>query len=377
MTDAQPETYIRAVKLSLKFATKRKLNRLMAIRQEFVRAVRFYIDRLWESKGKEKISASCLENTHLTKTWQNHALYYAYQVIKKVMAVAKKRKQPPQKPLIKHNKTILVSRHVVKHGFVDGKWHDYYFEFTSLKKKEGTKRLFEKIYIPTKATKRLRYWLSKPGATISKGCGLNDKWLILFVKIPAVKKQGDKDIGFDCNIKRLFVDSDGRFYGEEMSKKITRIINCKQGSNNWKGLKTDLRNYARSIVNRLPWSEYDKFYFEDLKKIKYKIRKRIKSKRTRRYLTHWPVGDVRRFLEMRAVENGVFVSFEKPSWTSTTCPTCGRVDRGNRVGDLFKCVKCGYENHADTVGALNVLIKGRSASIENNSLRKNTDNKPH
>ncbi len=41
-----------------------------------------------------------------------------------------------------------------------------------------------------------------------------------------------------------------------------------------------------------------------------------------------------------------------PHYTSLTCPE-------NRTSQAkFKCVQCGYENHADVVGALNVLARG-------------------
>jgi putative transposase len=41
------------------------------------------------------------------------------------------------------------------------------------------------------------------------------------------------------------------------------------------------------------------------------------------------------------------------------CPACDYVSGRNRTGQAkFKCVQCGYENHADVVGALNVLARG-------------------
>jgi putative transposase len=45
--------------------------------------------------------------------------------------------------------------------------------------------------------------------------------------------------------------------------------------------------------------------------------------------------------------------------TSLTCPDCDHVSARNRTSQAkFKCVQCGYENHADVVGALNVLARG-------------------
>ena len=44
-----------------------------------------------------------------------------------------------------------------------------------------------------------------------------------------------------------------------------------------------------------------------------------------------------------------------PRNTSRTCPECGYVSAENRpYQPTFDCVACGYADHADTVGAINV-----------------------
>jgi hypothetical protein len=46
--------------------------------------------------------------------------------------------------------------------------------------------------------------------------------------------------------------------------------------------------------------------------------------------------------------------------TSTTCPFCGRIDAASRPErDLFKCVACGHEDHADVNAARNIARRGR------------------
>ena len=55
--------------------------------------------------------------------------------------------------------------------------------------------------------------------------------------------------------------------------------------------------------------------------------------------------------------------FEKvpPAYTSCTCPVCGCCNKRNRPKQaVFRCIHCGYANNADTVGAINVLKKGRT-----------------
>jgi putative transposase len=52
-----------------------------------------------------------------------------------------------------------------------------------------------------------------------------------------------------------------------------------------------------------------------------------------------------------------------PYHTSQTCPECGHVAAENRkTQSNFVCVKCGYENNADHVGAINILERGHRSS---------------
>ena len=50
-----------------------------------------------------------------------------------------------------------------------------------------------------------------------------------------------------------------------------------------------------------------------------------------------------------------------PAYTSQTCPACGHIHANNRKTQaLFLCVECGYTEHADLVGALNILRAGHA-----------------
>jgi putative transposase len=44
-----------------------------------------------------------------------------------------------------------------------------------------------------------------------------------------------------------------------------------------------------------------------------------------------------------------------------TCPACRYASGSNRTTQArFACTECGYENHADVVGAMNVLAAGHA-----------------
>ena len=70
-------------------------------------------------------------------------------------------------------------------------------------------------------------------------------------------------------------------------------------------------------------------------------------------------GEFRRQLDYKVAWNGGILLAVPPHFTSQNCPCCGHVSRENRQTQAkFLCVDCGYENHADVVGAINVLERG-------------------
>ena len=70
-------------------------------------------------------------------------------------------------------------------------------------------------------------------------------------------------------------------------------------------------------------------------------------------------GEFRRQLAYKVVWHGGMLMAVPPHHTSQTCPACAHVSKDNRQTQAkFLCVDCGYENHADVVGAINVLERG-------------------
>lgn len=57
--------------------------------------------------------------------------------------------------------------------------------------------------------------------------------------------------------------------------------------------------------------------------------------------------------------NGGMLLSVAPHYTSQECPLCNHTNEDNRKTQTkFRCVSCDYENHADVVGAINVLERG-------------------
>jgi putative transposase len=63
--------------------------------------------------------------------------------------------------------------------------------------------------------------------------------------------------------------------------------------------------------------------------------------------------------EQKAVASGAAVIYVNPKYSSQECRRCGHVAAENRESQaVFRCVACGYEDHADANAARNVLARG-------------------
>jgi putative transposase len=69
--------------------------------------------------------------------------------------------------------------------------------------------------------------------------------------------------------------------------------------------------------------------------------------------------EFRRQLAYKLAWKGGHLIIVPPHNTSRTCPCCGHISADNRRTQArFACMACGYENHADVVGAINILSRG-------------------
>ncbi|MBF0226311.1 MAG: transposase, partial [Desulfobacterales bacterium] len=105
----------------------------------------------------------------------------------------------------------------------------------------------------------------------------------------------------------------------------------------------------------------DYFSFKDLRlvvveKLKnLKIGKQDRSKEFRKTLSNWNYRELLDTIQMRCEENRVVFRSVNPYKTSQRCPSCAHTERENRKFEEFKCLKCGFSEHADYVGSLNIL----------------------
>lgn len=76
------------------------------------------------------------------------------------------------------------------------------------------------------------------------------------------------------------------------------------------------------------------------------------GKLTNQKIANWTHGQLRRYLEYKAVAKGIAVELVNEAYTSQTCPHCG--ERHKPKGRVYRCPACGFQSHRDAVGAGNI-----------------------
>ena len=195
-------------------------------------------------------------------------------------------------------------------------------------------------------------------------------------------------IGIDVGIARFATMSDESYiaplnsfknHQQRLARYQRRMSRKVKFSNNWKKAKAKVQKIHSSIVNarkdflHKTTTTISKSHalvcIEDLqvrnmskssKGTSEQHGKRVKQKSgLNRSILDQGWGEFRRQLDYKVAWNGGILLAVPPHNTSRTCPCCNHVSKDNRKTQAkFLCVDCGYENHADVVGAINVLERG-------------------
>ncbi|WP_124948841.1 RNA-guided endonuclease InsQ/TnpB family protein [Sulfuriferula thiophila] len=195
-------------------------------------------------------------------------------------------------------------------------------------------------------------------------------------------------IGIDVGIARFATMSDDSFIAplNSFKKHQQRLVRYQRRmsrkvkfSNNWKKAKarvqknhTGIANARKDFLHKTTTTisqNHALVCIEDLqvrnmsrssKGSKEQHGKMVKQKSgLNRAILDQGWGEFRRQLDYKVSWSGGMLLAVPPHNTSRTCPCCGHVSKDNRQTQAkFLCVDCGYENHADVVGAINVLERG-------------------
>jgi len=117
-------------------------------------------------------------------------------------------------------------------------------------------------------------------------------------------------------------------------------------------VKTEIGRAVNLLLKELPLSNHVMIILEDLSEMDASGAKR--SSRGRFDLSVWARGELQEHIKRDLEWLGGKVVYVIPDYTSQKCSECGYVDKENRHGEVFRCKRCGYTDHADVNAAKNI-----------------------
>ena len=123
-----------------------------------------------------------------------------------------------------------------------------------------------------------------------------------------------------------------------------------------------LHQVSRDIVEWSRQFENPVIVFEDLKDMRNGV---DYGTRMNRRLHSLSFAQLQKFVSYKAAWSGIPSDKIDPEYTSQECVACGHTTRSNRQGKRFRCVKCGFQDHADRKAALVIGARGLEALNRN------------
>jgi transposase len=341
---------IRSVPISLDLSTASKKRALNALIEEVRSSINFFCRSLWKNPGKlDAETMNRFTGRTLSYRHRSNALKIALETVSTTKSNARLLGIKPSIPVSKN--AIILSSLVCK--IEPGKKSfNYVLKVSGLKSGKP-------IVIPFKSHKRLNHWLGNPGASFKQGAIINLKRnrAILWISVPqeAGTKPG-KTLGVDIGKNKMLATSEEEFFGTDFKRICDDVKRKKPGSKAKRRARTTRKCYINRTCKQLPWSSMGCLRIENLKHLK-RGKKIGRGKRFRIAMAPLVYREVGTRLTQLAQENRVRLELVNPKNTSRTCPQCGLAAKENRVGEVFKCIRCNYTADADYVGALNILVR--------------------
>ena len=337
----------RSSKTTLKFATRKKRELLERIMKEYSRVVNIFIEMFWGNPFTRQMLLAPVINapeTWLSARMRQCAAREALGMIDCAEESAKVKGTVPIKPVHTSQKMIL-SAQVVKIEKGRNSF-DLWLVLSSIG--EGIK-----IYLPLKRHRHFNFfanWKMSNSVVIHQ----NDVQFSFEIET-GPKKNAGPQIGIDVGINHLLATSEGELLGSEVRLLIQKIKNKRQGSKAYQKAKKTLSYYLHKTVKEF-FKTHDLLlvvveHLQGLKQGKQPNR----GKEFRKTLSNWNYRELLDIIQMRTEENRVCFRSVNPYKTSQQCPICSHTERGNRSNEKFCCLRCGYSEQADLVGARNIL----------------------
>jgi putative transposase len=124
--------------------------------------------------------------------------------------------------------------------------------------------------------------------------------------------------------------------------KARRVANARQ--------RDILHKVSRAVVDYAVETNAKEIVIGDVRDIADGVNK---GKRFNQKMSLWPHGKLRSYIAYKALLQGMETVLENEAYTSQTCPGCGK--RKKPKGRVYTCSRCGFVEHRDAVGAMNIL----------------------
>ncbi len=203
-----------------------------------------------------------------------------------------------------------------------------------------------------------------------------------------VPETGNKVCGIDLGEIHMAVAHDGentyllngrllrskRQYRNKLLAKLQQKIDAKKkGSRRRKKLITSKQKQLRKLANQIKDIEHkattrlvstlqhdgvQTLVIGDVRDIRQDL---DVGSTTNQKLHQWSHGSVRHQLMYKAERAGMLGELQEESYSSKTCPVCGKRRKSSPNGRNFACTNklCSWKGHRDAVGAMNIRYKYR------------------
>ena len=339
----------RSSKYSLKFATQKKKELIEETFDIFGKYLQKTIDLIWAKQIPLKRYMSSKQINWMDNLGGNYK-QLIYTHASQIVRSCRFKRGKKAKPKVK-NFCITFDQNQINvensHNSFD-KWITLKLPFI----KPNRKRERIEIFIPIKEHRhslRFKDWKRAKSIRISRTYAT----FIFEKKVPGVKEKGEI-IGIDSGYKNLLTTSKGQFIGKGFDKTYEKITRKRQGSKAFKRALIERNQKVNQTINReLDLANIKEIRVENLKNLKKNIKGKFRKEFNNKF-QRWNYGQVLIKLERKTEEEAVQFTRIPPAYTSQTCPQCHFKHKKNRVLERFKCLKCGYSEHADIVGAINI-----------------------
>jgi putative transposase len=237
--------------------------------------------------------------------------------------------------------------------------------FTSFTFVMGVKVKGNKIYLPKLGWMRFYNSRSIPDGFTIKACTVRKRQNGWYLSVRLENKSVPdcmakplnevlKVIGCDLGITKLVHLSDG-----------SQIDNPKFATS--KKAKRTLKIRQRRVNRKVKGSKNRKKAAQKVWRFHQKIGDKRQAYHLNRSISDAGWGELILKIEYLAAKQGKVVIKVNPKHSSQECRNCGHIDRSNRDGEKFICVKCGYHEHADIGAAKTIrdralqMVRGDSA----------------